>query len=107
MATNLSNEITISNMSPELIAKINTVIPILLEKHVSKVVTITPVIAEKYRFDMHGLFQNEMAMYEEYIYPHIRVNGYESSNCYNGEILNIKIINETALKNYLTLLKKE
>lgn len=106
MPINLSNEITASNLSADLITKLNTVISTLRDKHVSKEITITPVIAEKYRFDMHGLFQNELSMIDEFIYPHIRVNGYNCSNSYDGELLKIKIIDEAILKHYLALLKK-
>jgi hypothetical protein len=56
--------------------------------------------------DMYGLFL-ELSVPEEYIYPHIRVNGYTSSYDYDGYKLRLDLLDLTELQMYHELFKKD
>ena len=105
---NISNTIDTSDtMTEDLMIKWNNIIDILSSKHLEREVSIKPTIAAKYRFDMFGLFQNDLGIPPELIYPHIRVNGYNSSSCYDGYQINIKIIASDILMSYYKLFTKK
>lgn len=63
---------------------------------------ITPQMAEKYKFDLFGLFYNEFRIPKVMIYPNIRLNGYDSSYCYDGKRLRFLLFESTGLSNYAT-----
>lgn len=102
---NLSNRINKDLVTTSsIIGSWNAVIA-SLEDSVVNVVEIKPTIAEKYRFDMAGLFKEVFNMSENYIYPHIRINGYNSSDDYYGEKLNIIMLDYNKLDEYITQFK--
>lgn len=105
---NISNTIDLGDvMTEDLMNKWNNIIDILEKKHIDREVSIKPTIAAKYEFDMYGLFQNELGIPPELIYPHIRVNGYNSSNCYDGYKINISILSSDILMSYYKLFTKK
>lgn len=104
---NISNNIKINKLSDiELINKWNLITDTLIKKHIVREIEISPVMADKYKFDLFGLFRNEINIPIEHIYPHIRVNGYDSSNCYDGGKLRLKIIDANIINNYYKLFTK-
>lgn len=106
MASNLSfknNQVT--TISKDIIIDWNSVISKLYNLHVTKIVSIKGTIAEKYRGDMYGLFKY-LDIQEEFIYPHIRVNGYNSSRDYGGSTSDIKIIDSSILNVYYEMFTK-
>lgn len=82
-----------------LIEKWNSIINTIADKHVLETIDITPVQAEVYRFDMEGLFR-ELNVPPEFIYPHIRANGYMCSTDYDGYKLKIDMLDVNVLKTY-------
>lgn len=93
-------------LTSDLISRWNTTLHILKENHIANVAEITPVLAEKYRFDLAGLLMNEMNIPEKHVYPHIIINGYDSSYSYDGKKLRLSILSEHALDLYYKLLSK-
>ena len=61
---------------------------------------ITPQLAEMYKFDLEGLFRNEFGIPKEMIYPNIKLNGYDSSNCYDGKKLRFNLFHSDGLATY-------
>lgn len=101
--TNLMYKIPTDNpIDYELINNWNTVIEELKTSSIHETITINGVTAEKYRADMEGLFRN-LGIIEKFIYPHIRVNGYNSSREFLGEKLNIKLLDNQQLEYYYQL----
>lgn len=107
-AKNLADEITSSiNMQDEyLVKKWNTLKPILKSRYVVSINEIGPLIAEKYKFDLWGMFKNHLYIPEQYIYPHIIANDYDSSNEYDGSRLRFKILDMKELGYYYKLFIK-
>lgn len=106
MITNLSmKNNAVQTIDKDLITDWNSVIVKLRNLHVIKSVTIQGTIAEKYRSDMYGLFKY-LGIHDEFIYPHIRVNGYNSSREYTGSLLEIKIIDIPILNTYYEMFNK-
>ena len=72
-----------------------------------KPITVGPVVAASYRYDLHGLFIS-LGLLPYQIYPHIRINGYNSSRCYNGDKTTFVTIDEEFLNNlYKTFLRNK
>lgn len=98
----LKDEIKIKiELTEDLINKWESSIPMILRTSQAGTRTISIQIANKYRFDLYGLFKNELQIPEEYIYPHIRANGYFSSNNYNGDKLTFILLKAEDLSKYL------
>lgn len=74
--------------------------PILELKYIVSVRETTPLYAEKYRFDLYGMLRDIFFIDETFIYPHIIVNGYDSSTSYDGNKLRFSIINPQILVTY-------
>lgn len=98
---------TSSKLDVTMVNNWNTVIPILKTKYLSTVHEITPVQAEMYRNDLYGLFKHVIGVQDKFIYPHIRVNGYDTSWNYDSKKLNFALISGEALDKYYTRFKKE
>ncbi len=103
---NVSKLISTRTVDSSLIEYWNNLIHDLLNNHVTNEVSISPVLAEKYKFDLDGLFANEFNIQEEYIYPIIRVNGYDSSNCYDGGKLKLLLLDTSVLTTYYRMYKR-
>lgn len=58
---------------------------------------ISPVEAKKYNFDLYGIFSNVLGIPEEYIYPNLIINGYDSYNNYDTKRLRFRILNTSVL----------
>jgi hypothetical protein len=100
---NLSRTINTGfTLTSEIVTYWESMIDVLKAKHTNGTKEITPVMAEKYQFDMYGLFL-ELGIPQSHIYPHIRVNGYASSNDYYGEKLRILILDPYILEQYISL----
>lgn len=107
MKDSLYNKInTSSGLTKDLVNKWNSVIPILAAKYVQGIKEISPRTANVYRFDLYGLFLNVFLIPENYIYPHIRVNGYDSSNNYDGKKLRFIVLDPMRLSLYYNLFNK-
>jgi hypothetical protein len=104
VSTNIN---TSTGLTSELADKWAMVVPKLKEAAIVREIEMTPVQAEKYKGDLHGLFKNEMSMRETHIYPHILVNGYDSSSCFDGTNLKLYILDESKVEVYYKLLTKK
>lgn len=102
----VSKDLSYSLQDHDLIAKWNGLKDILRLNHIVTETTISQLAAEKYRFDLYGIFKNELSLPEFQIYPHFIVNGYTSSYDYYGEILRFKIINGDVLTKYYRMFTK-
>lgn len=107
MAINLGNSINVMNTynNKEMIKQWSSIRP-LLNKHIITIKEIPPLYAEKYRFDLWGLFRDVLQIPEDYIYPHILVNGFDSSNCYDGGKLRFGIMDYAGLNPYFKIFNK-
>lgn len=99
---NIGQKIETDNyvISKDLVIEWNRIKLLLQSKYVVTTKEITPVQAEKYKFDLFGLFRDVMRIPEQYIYPHIICNGYDSSQCYNGDKLRFDILDNPTLMKY-------
>jgi hypothetical protein len=101
---NISNNIKDKEYNSErLIIKWNNIIDILKTSNKLETITVSSVISEKYRFDLEGMFKNELNIKEEHIYPNIRINGYDSSNTYEGNKIEFKLLDPILLDRYYNL----
>ena len=92
------------HLTVEMIKNWETVIPYLSQpEYHAGVQEITVQMANMYRHDMHGLFLHGLLINEEYIYPHIRVNGYHSSHNYDAKLLRIIILKPDAVSRYYSV----
>lgn len=106
MGDSLYKTIKPNGLDEELVKMWNTIAPILSIKYVSGVKEITPQAANMYRYDLYGIFKNIIMVPEEYIYPHIRANGYDSSYNYDSKRLRFLLIDSNILSRYLALFKR-
>lgn len=106
MAINIADTITSNGMTEDMLKKYNSIISVMRETYAVGKVSVTPAMAEKYKGDMYGLFKNEFSIAETDIYLHIRINGYLSSDDYNGELLELQILDNSQLLIYRSLFKK-
>lgn len=98
---------TTPRLNYELVIEWNNVRDLLNRKYVDVITEITPVASEKYRFDLDGLFINELGIQRKFVYPHIIVNGYYSGNQYDGRELRFKILNTAFLTAYDKLIRSK
>lgn len=84
----------------------NNVIDILFTKHIVKTTTVDGNLGYKYRGDLYGLFL-ELELPTEYIYPHMRVNGYNDSSDYDGTQIAFFVIDDAALRNYYKMFTRK
>lgn len=78
----------------------NNIKLMLARKYVVAVKEVLPVYAEKYKFDLEGLFRDVFSIPKMYIYPHILINGFDSSQCYNGNKLRFNILDNEVVARY-------
>lgn len=101
------NIITTTTLTYDLIFKWDSIRSVLQEKYIISEKEITPVQAEKYRNDLFGLFQNELSIQKQFLYPHMIVNGYDSPSNYAAEKLRFSILDSKQLKIYHMLFLKK
>lgn len=80
----------------KLIEQWNSVIPLLEKQYVTGVTTIKGDMGYKYKGDLYGLFL-ELGINRELIYPYIKVNGYDSSDEYDGKLTQLKVLDSGML----------
>ena len=89
------------HLSAEMIKNWENTIPHLAKpENIAGMREITPQMADMYKHDMFGLFLHGLLINEEYIYPHIRVNGYHSSHNYDSKRLRLLIIKPEVVAKY-------
>ena len=93
---------TEQGLSDDMVKKWNSVLPVLLDKHVVNTITIEGNVGYKYKHDMEGLLLS-IDVPRELLYPHMAVNGVPSSSSYNGDAMSVKILDNSVLFNYLEL----
>ena len=99
----LSEAIRTTNYTSEFMIKSwNQAMEIMKIKLNTGTKEISPQLAEKYKFDLYGLFYTEFNIPKQLIYPNIRLNGYDSSYCYDGKKLRFKLFESSGLSNFLT-----
>lgn len=104
---NIADGIDVRNgISEEYINKWGTVIEDLKNNYITSEKTISNVEAEKYRCDMEGLLLM-LGVEREFIYPHIRINGYISSRDYKSDKTIIRFIDPQRLYIYKEMFKKK
>jgi len=84
-------------LDKDMLNKWDSARDILEKNYIDRTLTIDIATAAKYRFDLAGLFKYS-GIHQRFIYPHILVNGYNSSLEYDGNILEFKLINEQKLQ---------
>lgn len=103
-AVSIGKNINISTaLTNKIVFKWDSVRSVLQEKYVITTKEVTPVQAEKYKNDLFGLLKNELSIPNEFLYPHMLVNGYDSPSAYGGEKLRFKILDPKQLKIYRML----
>ena len=103
----LGNTIDTSfTITEDLLTNWNNIIDILVEKHILRRINIDINIAHKYRGDLNGLFL-ELEVDKEYIYPHVRVNGYSDSSAYDGKQVSFALIDDKTLRKYYRAFKNK
>ena len=90
----------------ELLNNWNNVTDILYNKHITKTTTIDGNLGYKYRGDLYGLFL-ELELPTEFIYPHMKVNGYSDSSDYNGEQIAFFVLDVAVLRNYYKMFTRK
>lgn len=97
---NLSNSLSyVAAFDKDLIAKWNTVIPIL-KNHIFSYEEVSPIYAAKYRFDAYSLFKECFNIAPNFIYPTMRVNGMDSITDYDGKVLRFYRLDPATLSTY-------
>lgn len=106
--TKLSDQInnTPYTLDKYWVKKWNSIKPILKYKYVAAVNEVTPLYAEKYKHDLYGLFKIYFGISDQYVYPHIIVNDFDSSYDYNGNKLRFRMLDNSKLNYYISLFKK-
>jgi len=89
----------------DMVLKWNSVINTLAKSAIHNTIEISPVMAEKYKFDMDGLFR-EYSIPPEFVYPHIRVNGYYSSQDYDSFKLRLDILDVKVLDSFYRMFNR-
>ena len=103
----LTKAINTTNYTSEFMIKSwNQSLEILKIRIKTGIKEITPQLAEKYKFDLYGLFYNEFNIPKIMIYPNIRLNGYDSSYCYDGKRLRFRLFESSGLADYATAFAK-
>lgn len=107
-ASNLASRInsSINYQDEYLIKKWNSIKQIIKDKYITSTNEISPIYADKYKFDLYGLFSQYFMIPEQYIYPHIIANDYDSSSDYDGSKLRFKILDTKELNYYYKLFVK-
>jgi len=95
-----------NEINKKLISDWYNSIDVILHNSDIKTINIPGNIGDKYKGDLYGLFL-ELGIAPEYIYPHILANGYVNSQDYNGKKLDMVILDNMVLKNYLNYFKSE
>lgn len=94
-------------LSKELVMEWNNAKDLLDRKYVDAITEISPVASEKYKFDLAGLFINELKVQKKFVYPHIIVNGFMSGDQYDGKELRFKMLNTAFLSAYDKLIRSK
>lgn len=68
---------------------------------------ISIAVAERYRFDLYGLFVNELKIPDEFIYPNFLINGYVSSDEFKGDKTKFLTANLVQLSKYLDVYQQQ
>lgn len=68
---------------------------------------ISIAVAERYRFDLYGLFVNELKIPDEFIYPNFLINGYVSSDEFQGDKTKFLTANLVQLSKYLDVYQQQ
>lgn len=98
--SNIGKSISSVNTNSELIEQWNNIVYDLISNHITNEIEISPVLAEKYKGDLYGLFTRELNITPELVHPYVRVNGYDSSDCYDGNKLTFSLLDNTVLNMY-------
>ena len=100
--TNVTSYIEYSPLlqSKHIMKEWQRVKPILELNYIVSEKEVTPLYAEKYKFDLYGLFRDILLIDKTFIYPHIIVNGFNSSVDYDGSRLRFSIIAPMVLVKY-------
>lgn len=107
MATKITDLIKTSYiMDKDIIKKWQSVKGILIQKGIQTELDVKSSAAESYKFDLEGLFINILKIKPEYVYPHIIINGYNSSQSYTGDKTKFFILDNQYLSMYYSLFKK-
>ena len=78
---------------------------LIKKKNINGVKSIVLSEAEKYKYDMDGLF-TYLGVPKEYLYIHIRVNGYISSRCYDSNQTVFDMIDLSKMNSYKKMFKR-
>ena len=97
---NLGDSIRKTRLSKKIINDWNTVSQVLKYKYTNNIEELKPVYAEKYKFDLYGLLKDVFSIPDEYLYPHMIINGYDCPTDFTGEQLIFRKLDVDALAGY-------
>lgn len=91
----------------DMVKKWQSVKGILIKNAIQTEIDVKASTSEAYKFDLEGLFINVIKIRPEYVYPHIIVNGYNSSQSYEGNRTKFFIIDNQYLSMFHSLFKRD
>ena len=83
-------------LDDKIVEQWNSVIPLLDKSYITGTTAIEGNIAYKYKGDLFGLFL-ELGINRELIYPFMKINGYDSSDEYDGTVLQFRVLDTSML----------
>ena len=89
------------NQNESVIEMWNNIIPMIRNTLDYIPNEISIAVAERYRFDLYGLFVNELKIPDEFIYPNFLINGYVSSDEFQGDKTKFLTANLVQLSKFL------
>ncbi|EPU3828895.1 hypothetical protein ACVWU4_000875 [Campylobacter coli] len=107
MAGVLTSSLTESEyISKDIILKWNSIVPVIERTTTLKDVTIDIKDANLYTHNLEGLLRDKFNINKEFVYPTIRINGYDCSEQYDGRALSFKLIDPYTLEKYYRIIKR-
>ena len=95
------------NQNESVIEMWNNIIPMVRSNLDYIPNEISIAVAERYRFDLYGLFVNELKIPDEFIYPNFLINGYVSSDEFQGDKTKFLTANLVQLSKYLDVYQQQ
>jgi len=93
---------TTTTLDQQTIDKWESVLNNLVTNHIANTIRLDGALTYKYRFDFEGYLISQ-GINKEFIYPHIRANNFNSSQDYDGSVMDVVLLDNSILAEYLDL----